>query len=117
MFGFNAVPGFAPPSAAWRRLALAWLTGLAVGAANAGEFKVVGGVGFDWLKPEEAQCRVIRLRDLDGFQRCEFHASGAAFGLQGAYHQCRASPSSEYLIYANRAQCLKALATMRANAP
>jgi hypothetical protein len=33
---------------------------------------VVGGYGFDWLKPDSARCRPITQNDADRFSACRF---------------------------------------------
>jgi hypothetical protein len=78
---------------------------------------VVGGYGFDWLKPDAARCRLISKRDADRFSACRFEPSGNAFGLPSSYHSCKAPGRSDILAYETRARCEAALVTMRANAP
>lgn len=89
---------------------------LAACAANAAEFPIVGGYGFDWLKPDTTRCRMITAKDTAAFKKCEFIDSGT-FGLPLASHTCKAGKYSEYFILRNKAECKDALETMRANAP
>lgn len=83
----------------------------------AGDFPVVGGYGFDWLKPQTAKCRRITQQDKDHFKTCEFLAKGNAFGLPLAHHTCKSSAKSEHFIYETRRQCQEAIETMQANSP
>lgn len=84
-------------------------------AANA--FPVVGGYGFDWLKPKTSRCRRITPVEAASFQGCRFSPDGQAFGLASAYHTCQAPGRSEILIYGSPAQCDEAFQTMQAHEP
>lgn len=99
----------------WRGfvVAVAWLP---LGAAAAGEFAVVGGYGFDWLKPKQARCARIAPADAARFKPCTFAPSGA-FGLDLAYHSCPLPRGGEVIVLASMAACRAALETMQANAP
>lgn len=92
---------------------------LAVSAAPsslpAPEFPVVGGYGFDKLKPETTKCRQIA--KTDAFKTCKFQSAEGVIGFSGSYHACVASARSAYLVYKSRAACTEALETMRANGP
>lgn len=85
-------------------------------AASTAEFPIVGGYGFDWLKPDTTRCRTITTKDVATFKKCEFIDSGT-FGLPLASHACRVARHSEYFILRTKAECKDALETMRANAP
>lgn len=85
-------------------------------AANAAEFPIVGGYGFDWLKPDTTRCKTVTAKDAAAFKKCDFLESGT-FGLPLASHVCKAGKHSEYFILRNKAECKDALETMRANAP
>jgi hypothetical protein len=74
----------------------------------AGEFALVGGWGFDWLKPNTTKCRPIAQCDAGKFKKCEFVAAGNAFGLPSSYHMCKAAGRSEYFVYASKAKCVEA---------
>ncbi|MCS5700992.1 hypothetical protein NZK32_18280 [Cyanobium sp. FGCU-52] len=96
---------------------LAALLLLGAAPSRAQPFPVLGGYGFDWLKPDTASCRPISRREAERFQACRFEPSGNAFGLPSSHHSCKAPGRSETLVYETRAQCEAALETMRANAP
>ena len=85
--------------------------------SRAQPFPVVGGYGFDWLKPDTPLCRPISQRDADRFQVCRFEPSGNAFGIRSSYHRCTAPGRSETLVYDTRAHCEASLETMSSNAP
>jgi hypothetical protein len=100
-----------------RFLVLSALLLLGGAPSRAQPFPVVGGYGFDWLKPDTARCRPISQRDADRFSACRFEPSGHAFGLPSSYHSCTAPGRSETLVYETRSKCEAALETMRGNAP
>lgn len=80
-------------------------------------FPVVGGYGFDWLKPKTSHCRRITQVEAASFRSCSFSPAGHAFGLPSAYHTCGAPGRSEILVYGSPAQCAEAFQTMQANEP
>lgn len=85
--------------------------------APAAPFPVVGGYGFDWLKPRTTQCRRITQAEAATFQSCRFAPAGHAFGLPSAHHSCVAPGRSEILVYGSPAQCTEAFETMQSNEP
>jgi len=85
--------------------------------AAANPFPVVGGYGFDWLKPKTSQCRRITQAEATTFRSCSFSPAGHAFGLPSAYHTCGAPGRSEILVYGSPAQCAEAFQTMQAHEP
>jgi hypothetical protein len=85
-------------------------------SAFSAEHSVVGGYGFDWLKPMTAQCKLITQKDAERFKKCELSRTDA-FGLPLVFHQCRVNDRSEFFIYSSLANCLEAFETMQANAP
>ncbi|MCP9791760.1 hypothetical protein [Vulcanococcus limneticus] len=85
--------------------------------ALADGFPVVGGYGFDWLKPKTTSCHRITQAEANAFKACRYSASGNAFGLPSSYHSCVAPWRSEVLIYASQAKCAAAFNTMQANEP
>jgi hypothetical protein len=99
------------------RTALSAVVLLFTSPVLANEFPVVGGYGFDWLKPQTTKCQRITRADAKEFSSCTFSPSGYAFGHPSSYHTCKAAGRSEYLIYASQAKCAKAFETMEGNAP
>ena len=102
-----AVVLFAAPAAAL----------LLASPAIAEPFPVVGGYGFDWLKPKTSQCRRITQVEAASFRSCSFSPAGQAFGLPSAYHTCGAPGRSEILVYGSPAQCAEAFQMMQAHEP
>lgn len=84
---------------------------------SATEFSVVGGYGFNWLKPKSAKCQPISTKQAATFKKCEFFAKGQSFGLPLSHHTCMGSGRDEYLIYKTKSQCVEAIETMHAHAP
>ena len=99
-----------------RVVVVAALGCLGVATAVAAEFALVGGYGFDWLKPKQARCARITPADAARFKACTFAASGA-FGLELAYHSCPLQRGGEMIVLQSKAACQQALETMQANAP
>lgn len=100
-------------------LALACAVLAVAAVAAAGEPRgVVGGFGFNWSKPRQAACREVTTRMAQDFEGCEFSPSGA-FGLPLAYHACRlkGKDRGEVMVFSKKAECQRALETMRANGP
>ena len=86
--------------------------------AHAGEKPLPppGSYGFDWLKPDKAQCQKITPELLKTFGGCEYKNPGG-FGLGNPSYKCRISKMSEYIIFSDKARCIDELETMKANAP
>lgn len=90
---------------------------VASAAAGGGErFDAVGGVGFNWSRPKQARCNVVKVDDVKDLASCRFEPTGA-FGLPLAYHTCPARRGGELMVFRKRKECLEALETMAANAP
>lgn len=79
-------------------------------------FDVVGGIGFNWSRPKQARCNVVKAEDVKDLASCQFEPTGA-FGLPLAYHTCPAKRSGELMVFRSRKECQEAFETMQANAP
>ncbi|MES3022376.1 MAG: hypothetical protein V4857_12425 [Pseudomonadota bacterium] len=94
----------------------ALLVSSALAAAPAPKLPAPGSIGFDWTGSKKPRCALIPKEMMSRFQRCEFTPSGA-FGLADPVHACRLNKDSEYMVFANKAACVKNLKIMQANGP
>lgn len=80
--------------------------------------ELVDKYGFDWLRPERAQCTPVTAKNLAGAS-CKHHGTGDTGSFTGKtdFYSCKVGPKSEYLIYPSKARCAEELETMQANAP
>jgi hypothetical protein len=79
------------------------------------DLPAVGTYGFDWLKkPNQAECRAVTKELIKQFRKCEI-TDGSFGGDPAQAHKCTVSKQSEYMVYENKAACVRGLETERAN--
>jgi hypothetical protein len=79
-------------------------------------FSLVGGYGFDWLKPQSTRCTKITAKEAEKFKNCDY-SKEHAFGLDMYAYACRVNARSEFIVLKTKPQCQDAFETMQANAP
>ena len=92
--------------------ALLLITNLAFSADE--EFPIIGGYGFDWLKPKSTRCTQITPKIAKRFKDCKY-SKEYAFGLDLFAYSCKLNAHSEYILLKTKAQCQEVLETMQAN--
>lgn len=102
-----------PAKPLWFCFTLGLLTGT---PAFAESRPALGAYGFNWLKPETAQCRPLTEALNRKLPACLYHKEGS-FGLSDPFFACRPNKQNEYLFYQSLAECTRNLETMQANAP
>jgi hypothetical protein len=81
----------------------------------AADLPAVRTYGFDWLKkPGQAQCLMVTKALIGQFQKCEV-TDGSFGGDPVQARKCTVSKHSEYMVYASKAACIKALETEKSN--
>ena len=87
----------------------------AAGSSPSGTLPKAGSYGFDWLDPENAECRALTDQDIAAIKTCTDSAN--AFGLDVPSKACRVDDKVELIVYETAEQCQQGLETMQANAP
>ncbi|WP_434635041.1 hypothetical protein [Chromobacterium sp. CV08] len=93
------------------------MAGIALACSSAAQAQTKapdGAYGFDWHG--DTPCRKMDQAALRRFQSCEDGGSGFGDGVRPLL-TCRHGKNDEWVIYASKAQCRDARATMEANAP
>jgi len=71
--------------------------------------------GFNYMRPESAECKSINQLDLN-IKNCEW-AVGNGFDGDSVSYFCIVEKFQQYIVFENQAECLEQLETMHANAP
>ncbi|HTA65758.1 MAG TPA: hypothetical protein VK753_09645 [Xanthomonadaceae bacterium] len=79
------------------------------------DLPAVGSYGFDLLKnPDQTQCMKLTKALIGQFQKCEI-TDGSFGGDPVQARDCTVGKHSEYMVYASKAACIKALETEKSN--